>query len=120
MTKLSYRAEMSAITTTSDILDQALRNAGLEQAFNDRGLAYEDCPGCGAHRGLKLSLARGRVECSACGSEGPLLAYLREKTEADEWNTEVYSEADIIPIEAHSTPVMISRSYLLNTVFGAR
>jgi len=38
---------MSAITTTSDILDQALRNAGLEQAFNDRGLAYEDCPGVG-------------------------------------------------------------------------
>ena len=101
MTKLIGRAEMSAITTTSDILDQALRNAGLEQAFNDRGLAYEDCPGCGAHRGLKLSLSRGRVECSACGIEGPLLAYLREKSNAAEWNTEPYSEADIIPIEAH-------------------
>ena len=92
---------MSAITTTSDILDRALRGAGLEQAFNERGVAYEDCPGCGAHRGLKLSLARGRVECSACGSEGPLLAYLREKSDAAEWNTEPYSDADIIPLEDH-------------------
>ena len=92
---------MSAITTTSDILDLALRRAGLDQAFNDRGVAYEDCPGCGARGGLKLSLGRGRVECSACGSEGPLLAYLREKSDAAEWNTEPYSDADIIPIEAH-------------------
>ena len=90
---------MGAISTTSDVLDQALRNAGLEEAFDDRGIAHEDCPGCGAIGGLKLSLARGRVHCNACGSEGPLLAYLREKTEAGEWNHEPFSEAEIIPIE---------------------
>ncbi len=90
---------MGAISTTSDVLDQALRNAGLEDAFDERGIAHEDCPGCGAAGGLKLSLARGRVHCSACGSEGPLLAYLREKTEAGEWNHEPFSEAEIIPIE---------------------
>ena len=92
-------AEMSAIVTTSDVLDQALRSAGLEEAFDDRGIAYEDCPGCGASRGLKLSLARGRVHCNGCGTEGPLLAYLREKSEAAEWNNEPFSEAEIIPIE---------------------
>ena len=90
---------MSAITTTSDVLDQALRSAGLEDAFDDRGLAYEDCPGCGAHRGLKLSLGRGQVQCSGCGSTAPLLAYLREKVEAGDWNHQPYSEAEIIPIE---------------------
>lgn len=90
---------MSAIVTTSDVLDQALRSAGLEEAFDDRGVAHEDCPGCGATHGLKLSLARGRVHCNACGTEGPLLAYLREKSEASEWNNEPYSEAEIIPIE---------------------
>ena len=90
---------MSAIVTTSDVLDQALRSAGLEEAFDDRGIAYEDCPGCGASGGLKLSLARGRVHCNACGTEGPLLAYLREKSDAAEWNNEPFSDADIIPIE---------------------
>jgi hypothetical protein len=90
---------MSAISTTSDVLDQALRAADLEEAFDDRGVAYEDCPGCGAHNGLKLSLARGQVQCSACGSAGPLIAYLREKASAGEWNHEPYSEAEIIPIE---------------------
>ena len=90
---------MSAITTTSDVLDQALRSAGLEGAFDDRGVAYEDCPGCGAHHGLKLSLSRGQVQCAGCGSEGPLLAYLREKLEAGDWNNQPYSEAEIIPIE---------------------
>lgn len=90
---------MSAITTTSDVLDQALRSAGLEDAFDDRGVAYEDCPGCGAHHGLKLSLSRGQVQCAGCGSEGPLLAYLREKLEAGDWNNQPYSEAEIIPIE---------------------
>ena len=90
---------MSVISTTSDVLDQALRAAGLDEAFEDRGVAYEDCPGCGAHRGLKLSLARGQVQCSACGSAGPLIAYLREKASAGEWNHEPYSEAEIIPIE---------------------
>ncbi len=90
---------MSAIVTTSSVLDEALRGAGLEEAFDDRGVAFEDCPGCGATRGLKLSLARGRVQCGACGTEGPLLAYLREKSDASEWNNEPYSEAEIIPIE---------------------
>ncbi len=102
------RADMSAITTTSDVLDQALRAAGLEEAFDDRGVAYEDCPGCGARQGMKLSLARGQVQCAACGSAGPLLAYLREKAEAGEWSHEPYSDADIIPIEprlrSHQTP----------------
>lgn len=95
---------MGAISTTSDVLDQALRSAGLEEAFDDRGVAYEDCPGCGATGGLKLSLARGRVHCGACGSEGPLLAYLREKAEAGEWNHEPYSEAEIIPIDPRPEP----------------
>ena len=90
---------MTAITTTSDVLDQALRSAGLEHAFDDRGVAYEDCPGCGAHNGLKLSLGRGQVQCAGCGSEGPLLAYLREKVEAGDWNNQPFSEAEIIPIE---------------------
>ena len=90
---------MSAITTTSDVLDEALRRAGLDEAFDDRGLAYEDCPGCGAQKGLKLSLARGQVQCAACGTQGPLLAYLREKAEAGEWNHQPFSEAEIIPIE---------------------
>lgn len=90
---------MSAIVTTSDVLDQALRSAGLDEAFDDRGVAYEDCPGCGANGGLKLSLARGRVHCNGCGTEGPLLAYLREKSDAAEWNNEPFSEAEIIPIE---------------------
>lgn len=90
---------MSAITTTSDVLDEALRQAGLEDAFDDRGQAYEDCPGCGARNGLKLSLARGQVHCAACGTQGPLLAYLREKVEAGEWNHEPFSEAEIIPIQ---------------------
>lgn len=90
---------MGAISTTSDVLDQALRQAGLEDAFDDRGIAYEDCPGCGATAGLKLSLSRGRVHCAACGSEGPLIAYLREKTEAGEWNIEPFCDAEIIPIE---------------------
>ena len=94
---------MSAIVTTSDVLDQALRSAGLEEAFDDRGIAHEDCPGCGAHRGLKLSLARGRVHCNGCGIEGPLLAYLREKSTAAEWNNEPFSEAEIIPIEPRLT-----------------
>ena len=89
---------MSAIVTTSDILDEALRAVGLEEAFDERGQAYEDCPGCGAKQGLKLSLARGIVHCRACGNGGPLLAYLREKSDASEWNTELYSEAEIIPI----------------------
>ena len=48
---------------------------------------------------MRLSLGRGRVQCSACGSEGPLLAYLREKVEAGDWNHEPFSEAEIIPIE---------------------
>jgi hypothetical protein len=117
---------MSAITTTSDILDRALRSAGLTQAFNERGVAYEDCPGCGAHRGLKLSLGRGRVECSACGSEGPLLVYLREKSDAAEWNTEPYADADIIPIEDHlpkksepieSTEVLPERPNVIHAEF---
>nr|WP_070960193.1 hypothetical protein [Hyphomonas sp. Mor2] len=95
---------MGAVSTTSDVLDQALRSAGLEEAFDDRGIAHEDCPGCGATRGLKLSLGRGRVHCSACGSEGPLLAYLREKAEAGEWNHEPYAEAEIIPIEPRRCP----------------
>lgn len=90
---------MGAISTTSDVLDQALRGAGLDEAFDERGIAYEDCPGCGATRGLRLSLGRGRVHCSACGSEGPLLAYLREKVEAGDWNHEPFSDAEIIPIE---------------------
>lgn len=90
---------MNAIVTTSDVLDEALRGAGLQEAFDERGIAHEDCPGCGAARGLKLSLARGRVHCGACGSEGPLLAYLREKCEASDWNNEPYSEAEITPIE---------------------
>jgi hypothetical protein len=90
---------MTAITTTSDVLDQALRSAGLEHAFDDRGLAYEDCPGCGAHNGLKLSLGRGQVQCAGCGSEGPLLVYLREKVDAGDWNHQPFSEAEIIPIE---------------------
>lgn len=91
-------AMMSAITTTSDVLDEALKSAGLETAFDDRGVAYEDCPGCGAHNGLKLSLARGQVQCGACGSEGPLIAYLREKAEAGDWNHEPFCDAEIIPI----------------------
>ena len=95
---------MGAISTTSDVLDQALRGAGLEEAFDDRGIAYEDCPGCGASQGLKLSLARGRVHCRACGSEGPLLAYLREKAEAGEWSHEPYSEAEIVPINSRARP----------------
>lgn len=95
---------MGAISTTSDVLDQALRSAGLEQAFDDRGIAYEDCPGCGATRGMKLSLGRGRVHCGACGSEGPLLAYLREKAEAGEWNHEPFAEAEIIPIDPRPQP----------------
>ncbi|MEO1304476.1 MAG: hypothetical protein AAFV37_05835 [Pseudomonadota bacterium] len=90
---------MSAIITTSEVLDEALRRAGLEEAFDDRGLAYEDCPGCGAKGGLKLSLARGDVRCSACGSSGPLLVYLEEKSQASDWNTDPFSEAEIIPIE---------------------
>ncbi|MEO1662483.1 MAG: hypothetical protein AAFR51_15950 [Pseudomonadota bacterium] len=89
---------MSAITTTSDVLDEALRAAGLDEAFDDRGQAFEDCPGCGASRGLKLSLARGSVQCGACGSSGPLLTYLREKADASDWNHEPFSEAEIIPI----------------------
>lgn len=95
---------MGAISTTSDVLDQALRGAGLEEAFDDRGVAHEDCPGCGASRGLKLSLARGRVHCTACGSEGPLLAYLREKAEAGEWSHEPYAEAEIVPITPRPRP----------------
>jgi hypothetical protein len=67
-------------------------------------VAYEDCPGCGAAGGLKLSLGRGRVQCSACGSEGPLLAYLREKAEAGEWNHEPFAEAEIIPIDPRPKP----------------
>lgn len=90
---------MGAIVTTSEVLDQALRNAGLSEAFDERGIAHENCPGCGAVNGLKLSLARGRVQCRACGSEGPLLAYLREKSEAGDWNHAPYTEAEIIPIE---------------------
>lgn len=89
---------MSAITTTSDVLDEALKSAGLETAFDDRGVAYEDCPACGARNGLKLSLARGQVQCGGCGSQGPLLAYLREKAEAGDWNLEPFSDAEIIPI----------------------
>ncbi len=95
---------MGAISTTSDVLDQALRGAGLEDAFDDRGIAHEDCPGCGATRGLKLSLGRGRVQCGACGSEGPLIAYLREKAEAGEWNHEPFAEAEIIPIDPRPQP----------------
>ncbi|MEM7330163.1 MAG: hypothetical protein AAF437_15575 [Pseudomonadota bacterium] len=90
---------MSAITTTSGVLDQALRSAGLEDAFDARGLAYEDCPGCGAHNGLKLSLGRGHVQCAGCGTQGPLLAYLREKADASEWNNQPFSDAEIIPIQ---------------------
>ncbi len=95
---------MGAILTTSDVLDQALRGAGLEEAFDDRGIAHEDCPGCGATRGLKLSLARGRVHCTACGSEGPLLAYLREKAEAGDWSHAPYTEAEIVPISPRPRP----------------
>lgn len=95
---------MGAISTTSDVLDQALRSAGLQDAFDDRGIAHEDCPGCGARRGLKLSLGRGRVQCGACGSEGPLLAYLREKAEAGEWNHEPFAEAEIISIDPRPQP----------------
>lgn len=105
---------MGAISTTSDVLDQALRAAGLEGAFDDRGVAYEDCPGCGATRGLRLSLGRGRVQCTACGSEGPLLVYLKEKAEAGDWNVEPYADAEIIPIaprlsrdDDRSVPVVI-------------
>ena len=90
---------MSAIKTTSEVLDEALRRAGLEEAFDDRGIAYENCPGCGAQGGLKLSLARGDARCSACGRGGPLLVYLEEKSQASEWNTDPFSEAEIIPIE---------------------
>lgn len=89
---------MGAIVTTSGVLNEALRSVGLEDAFDERGLAFEDCPGCGAQQGLKLSLARGLVQCGACGSGGPLLAYLREKAEAADWNTDPYPEAEIIPI----------------------
>lgn len=106
---------MSAITTTSDVLDEALRRAGLDEAFDDRGLAYEDCPGCGAQKGLKLSLARGQVQCAGCGTQGPLLAYLREKAEAGEWNHQPFSEAEIIPIEPR-LPVRQSDGATVSTV----
>ena len=90
---------MGAISTTSDVLDRALREAGLEEAFDERGHAFETCPSCGAQRGLKLSLSRGRVQCAGCGLEGPLLAYLREKADAGDWGEESYTEAEIIPLE---------------------
>ncbi|MEL7031136.1 MAG: hypothetical protein AAGK80_02585 [Pseudomonadota bacterium] len=109
---------MSVITTTSDVLDEALRRAGLEEAFDDRGLAYEDCPGCGAQNGLKLSLARGQVQCAGCGTQGPLLAYLREKAEAGEWNHQPFSEAEIIPIEPR-LPVRQSDAATASTVPAA-
>lgn len=89
---------MSAISTTSDVLDEALRQAGMEDSFDERGHAFEDCPGCGAAGGLKISLSRGRVHCRACGTDGPLLAYLREKADAGDWNVEPFSEAEIIPL----------------------
>jgi len=95
---------MSAITTTSDVLDEALKSAGLDAAFDDRGVAYEDCPACGARKGLKLSLARGQFQCGGCGSQGPLLAYLREKAEAGDWNLTPYSDAEIIPIGPRLAP----------------
>lgn len=92
---------MSAISTTSTILNQALRAAGLETAFNDRGVAQVDCPRCDAKGGMRLSIGRGQATCEGCGAHGPLLAFLSQRAQADEWNTVDYDDAEIIPIEPH-------------------
>ncbi len=92
---------MGAISTTSRALDEALEAAGLTEAFDLRGNAHEDCPSCSAHRGMKLSLSRGQVQCSGCGVSGPLLAYLSERNEARDWGHEPDREAEIIVLEPH-------------------
>ena len=64
------------------------------------GIGFETCPSCGAKRGLKLSLSRGRVQCAGCGLEGPLLAYLREKAEAGDWGEEAFALQQVDSLRA--------------------
>lgn len=94
-------SNMGAISTSSHFLDEALEAAGLKDSFDARGNAHEDCPSCGAHRGMKLSLSRGQAQCSACGLNGPLLAYLHERNEARDWGHEPEHDAEIIVLEPH-------------------
>ncbi|MEO1641870.1 MAG: hypothetical protein AAFR74_00935 [Pseudomonadota bacterium] len=84
----------------SERLWSAIEAAGLGDAFDARGIAHEDCPACAAKSRLKLNLSSGRVNCGACGLEGPLLTYLREREEVEVWVDEPYGPAEIIAFDA--------------------
>lgn len=87
---------MTEAVDVSERLLRAIDEAGLAEAFDQRGLAFTDCPSCGAARQLKLSLPTGRVRCAGCGLDGPLLTYLREREDADVWGEETCGPAEII------------------------
>lgn len=90
---------MGALTESSGVLWDAVVDAGLDAAFEGRDTAYEDCPSCRRARGLKLSLRTGRVHCGSCGVEGALLTYLREREGARDYEPEIFTEAEIIPLQ---------------------
>ena len=89
---------MGALTDKSEVLWEAIVSAGLEQEFEDRDTAYQDCPSCRRPRGLKLSLRSGRVHCSSCGVDGALLTYLREREDGYDVEPEEFSEAEVIAL----------------------
>ena len=90
---------MGALVETSEVLWDAVKAAGLADAFEGGNTAFEDCPACDHKRGLKLNLRSGRAHCSSCGIDGALLTYLHERDEAQNWREDEAPEAQIIVLE---------------------
>ncbi|MEM1087977.1 MAG: hypothetical protein AAGH90_09610 [Pseudomonadota bacterium] len=93
----------------SEPLWKAIDEAGLADRFDERGYARVDCPSCGAGAGLKLSLGRGRVSCGACGLEGALLTYLRERESAVALLDEPCAPAEIIVFDPERSQRALAR-----------
>jgi len=72
---------MSSSFLQADPVGQALKETGLDAAFDETGQAWVMCPRCGAERGLKLSLPTQRVQCRACHISAPLQTFLAEAAE---------------------------------------
>ncbi|MGB2573839.1 MAG: hypothetical protein ACPIE8_06310, partial [Henriciella sp.] len=72
---------MSDLSREYNAIWPLVMEAGLEQAFDDRGLALVECPACGGAKTLRLSLQNGRAGCQSCGVEAPLESYFQELIE---------------------------------------
>ncbi len=76
---------MSALTMDRNELAELIRDKGLEQQFDGRDVAYVDCrnANCMQEGSVRLDRGRGTVRCTACTTEGDLVAYLEQLELAD-------------------------------------